>query len=365
MTPPQQPKSSLVCILGSGGVGKTTSAAAIAIALAQQGKKVVVITVDPARRLAQVLGLDSLSNDAKKVISHNNGGELWALWLDANKALDDLVKKHASRLSSVDKVLNNRLFKIIQSQLGGVEEYLGVEKVLALGKSGHFDVCVLDTPPSRHAIDFLESPRHILKFFDESVLKVFLKDDEIEKNTGFIKKLFKSSKQQVLEVFKGFLGKTFLHELSELLQNLVPIRQIFMEAAQEIEDWVRQPNVYFALVGTLEPYPIDEIRLLQIEMSARNLPPPSLYILNKCLPTHEPNWEHLQKISGNESAHFFKATMTKQTKLRNEFAGFTDSSSVVAEVPRYSVTQFTQKQLTEMGLGITSKWQSKNPKTFF
>ena len=128
-------RAQLLVVLGAGGVGKTTSAAALSLALADRGQKVVVITVDPAKRLAQALGLDALSDEPKVVAEFpDSGGKLSALWLDSRVALDDLVRRHGASLGNAEKILRHRLFKIIQTQLGGIEEYLGIEKILSLGQ---------------------------------------------------------------------------------------------------------------------------------------------------------------------------------------------------------------------------------------
>ncbi|MBS1983876.1 MAG: ArsA family ATPase, partial [Bdellovibrionales bacterium] len=298
------PAAQLIAVLGAGGVGKTTTAAALALGLAERGLRVAVITVDPARRLAQALGLESLSNSPREVTSFANGGKLSALWLDARGAFEDLVRKYSSQPESAERILNNRLFKILQSQLGGIEEYLGVEKVLSLGRSGDFDVCVLDTPPSRHALDFLESPRHLIRFFDESVLRVFVKEDGAEEKSGFFSKILRSGRQQAIEIFKNFLGKSFLAELGELLTNLKPVHKIFTETAEAIEEWVRLPRTRFVGVSLLEPYPLDEIRLLGLELSARELPELQMVVLNKCLPdAAPPPIDELTRALGPDSAH--------------------------------------------------------------
>jgi len=351
-------QSQLWVVLGSGGVGKTTSSAALAYAAAESGKKVAVITVDPAKRLAQVLGLQALSNEPQTVAEFPNGGKLSALWLDTSGALVDLIKKHGERIPSIEKIIEHRLFKIIQSQLGGIEEYLGVEKVVSLGSSGNYDLCILDTPPSRHALDFLESPRHLLKFFDEGVLRIFLSGDS-EKEKGFFSKVLSQGKDQVLDVFKNFLGQRFLGELAELLMALKPVHKIFTETALSIEEWVRRPSTQFILVSLLEPYPMDEARLLKIELSAKGLAKPSLLILNKALPDKPLPMPQIQSLIGAEPAQLLFELQKTQNLLRSYAAQDTS-----VEVKRYSVQNLSKEHLRNMGQGILSTWLSKNPKIF-
>ncbi len=342
-------------VLGSGGVGKTTSSAALGLAQAKAGRKVAVITVDPAKRLAQVLGLKSLSNAPQLVKEYPNGGRLSALWLDNQTALEELLRKHGAKLPGLDKLLNHRLFKIIQSQLGGIEEYLGVEKVVALGQNPDFDLCILDTPPSKHALDFLEAPRHLLKFFDEGVLRVFLSEGA-SKEGGFFSRMIQGGAHQMIEIFKNFLGAIFLKELAELLNGLRPVHQIFTNTAETIESWVRLPSTHFIVVSLLEDYPLDEARLLKIELSARGLREPSLLVLNKCLPQTEVSTAALAESLGPEAAASIEAQLKNQSDNRLKIVSFFGAQTTTAELSRTSVRGLTFAQLEHMGLELNKKW---------
>lgn len=351
-------KTRLIAVLGAGGVGKTTTAAALAAGLARDGLRTAVITVDPARRLAGVLGLESLGNDPREVFRDANGGSMSALWLDSQTAFEELVRKHAPR--AADKVLNHRLFKILQGQLGGVEEYLGVEKVLALGRSGDFDVCVLDTPPSRHALDFLDSPQHLLKFFDESILSYFLQDDAPDTQKGFFARIVRSGRQQALDAFRGFLGKSFLGELANLLQEFRPVQEIFTDRARAIEGWTREESTRFVLVSTFDAYPLDEARLLADELETRGLPGQRLLVLNKTLPNETPpSASELVRALGEEGARALQARWDAERMARSGLAQtFDGRMPPLAEVRRYSVEHLALAQLEAMGRGIVSAWRA-------
>ena len=352
------PSVKLIPILGSGGVGKTTTAAALALGLGELGHRVVVITVDPAHRLAQALGLETLSNQPKTVRTFENGGSVDALWLDQKNAFEDLVARHGQGAPGLEKVFQNRLFKIIQSQLGGIEEYLGVERILSLNECGRYDICVLDTPPSRHALDFLEAPRHLLKFFDEGVLKVFLAEGKQEPG-GLFSRLFESGKNQVFEIFKNFLGQSFLGELSALLSHLKPVHKVFSQTAIDIERWTRSPSCHLFLVSSLEPNPLNEARLLGIELDAKGMKEPSLVVLNKCLPSTAPEPEVMNLLS-EKAQSFFREQFEMQLKLRSEliskkFFG----NSPIAELPRLSVKQLRHEELLEIGRLMVKQWPNK------
>lgn len=346
------PRTHLYVVLGSGGVGKTTSAAAMALRFAEAGQKTLVITIDPAKRLAQALGLQSLSNTAQNVASFPSGGHLDALWLDTSSAFDDLVKRHGSSVKNADQILNNRLFKIIKSQLGGVEEYLGLEQVLRLGQSGAYDVCVLDTPPSRHALDFLESPKHLLAFFDDKVVRVFMGSSDEKSEEGFFRKILNSGRNRAIETFKSFLGGTFLAELAELLKNFEPVHRALIETATQIEAWVHSPQTRFVMVSLLENYPLDELRLLGLELQARDLPGPTFIVLNKCLPQNPPPAE-LTAIEDSAVGQRLKERFELQEALRPRVQReWSSEKTKIVELPRYSLKQLDREELLAIGRKI-------------
>ena len=199
-------KSICICA-GSGGVGKTTTSAAIALGMAQQGLKVCVLTIDPAKRLADSLGLDELGNEARQVDpslfeaqSVEMKGELWAMMLDAKATFDELIARQAPDEESRDRVLNNRIYQQISSALAGSQEYMAMEKLFELHTEGEFDLLVLDTPPTRNALDFLDAPRRLTQFIEGKSLRVFMKP------TGLAAKVTGRGVSVALGVFKKLVG---------------------------------------------------------------------------------------------------------------------------------------------------------------
>lgn len=346
----------MIAVLGAGGVGKTTSAAALGFAMAEDGRRVAVITVDPAKRLAQVLGLQALSNDAQRVRDFPNGGMLDALWLDTKTALSELIQKHSSRLAeNTPKIFSHRLFDVIQSQLGGIEEYLGVEKIVSLAESGKYDLLILDTPPSRHALDFLESPRNLLRFFDEGVLKVFISDDG-GKQTNMFTKLLSATKNQALDLFKKFLGATFLSELASLLSALKPVHRIFVQTAETIEAWVASPQTKFLIVSVPEAYPCDEARLLQKELELRLRKSAHLFLLNRCMPDGVLDIDVVAKHLGQDVANRLASEIRGEAALKNAMP---DSLAKLkrVDIPREFSVALSVEQLIRIGRKIKSAWQ--------
>ena len=171
-------KAQVVVCVGPGGVGKTTTAAALGLRGARSGLRACVVTIDPARRLADALGIAGLG-DEPHLVSPPPGrepwpGELWAAMLDAQTTFDHLVSQYATSTSQAEAILGNRLYRNISAALSGTQEYMAVEKLYELQEDGRFDLVVVDTPPAQHAIDFLEAPKHLLRLLDNRVFRLLM-----------------------------------------------------------------------------------------------------------------------------------------------------------------------------------------------
>ncbi|MGH9115973.1 MAG: ArsA family ATPase [Acidimicrobiales bacterium] len=178
-------RQTVICA-GPGGVGKTTIAAAIALHAARCGRKACVVTIDPAKRLADALGLDALTNEAHEVHGDwddaggpeprgdGNAGELWALMLDTKSTFDDVVIRNAGSPEQARAILDNHLYRNISGALGGTQEYMAMEKLYELHHEGRFDLVVVDTPPTRHALDFLEAPARLMRFLDNRIFRLLM-----------------------------------------------------------------------------------------------------------------------------------------------------------------------------------------------
>lgn len=351
--------SKLILFIGSGGVGKTSCSASLALALAEEGQRVAVITIDPAKRLAQALGLEKLSNEAQRVDTHENGGLLDALWLDTSTAFDQLIERKVSE-ELAKKITGNRLYSIIKEQLGGIEEYLAVDKLLQLGSSGQYDVCVLDTPPSQHALDFIESPEHLLKFFDESILKIFLSNEEEE--VGFFKRIVSGTRQQTLQIFKKFLGQSFMSELTDLLTKSRPIHESLLKTAESMRSWVTSESLTkTVLVSTPEQYPHEEAILLSRHIKAQGMHKPSLHILNRCLPVDAPSEQSQLRLElGEEISKLMLEKHSMQKTILRELSEADRSTGAehVAILPRYSHTEIGKQALLDTGREIIRQWKA-------
>ena len=175
----------LIICVGSGGVGKTTTAAAIGLQAAKEGRRVMVLTIDPARRLANALGLQQFGNEETRIeLDEGVSGELWAMMLDTQSAFDGLIRRVSPDQETQDRILNNRVYRHISDSFGGSQEYMATEQLYDVVASDRYDLVVLDTPPVKNALDFLESPGRLVQFLDKRILSWFLAPYEEDRVFG-------------------------------------------------------------------------------------------------------------------------------------------------------------------------------------
>ena len=263
-----------ICICaGSGGVGKTTTSAAIALGLAAQGLKVCVLTIDPAKRLADSLGLEELGNEARRVdpaLFEQHGvqmeGELWAMMLDAKATFDELVARQAPDEESRDRVLENRIYQQISSALAGSQEYMAMEKLFELHTEGEFDLLVLDTPPTRNALDFLDAPKRLTQFIEGKSLRMFMKP------TGLAAKVTGRGVSVALGVFKKLVGFDLLADLAEFFNAFSGMVDGFQERAKRVNSLLADPGTSFLVVCGPQGEPIDEAVYFHRKLVEAKLP---------------------------------------------------------------------------------------------
>ena len=251
----------IVICAGSGGVGKTTTSAAIALGMAARGARVCVLTIDPAMRLADSLGLEELGNEASRVdpklleaqgVDTSGGGELWAMMLDAKETFDALVARHAEDAESRDRVLNNRIYQQISGALAGSQEYMAMEKLFELHSEGRFDLLVLDTPPSRNALDFLDAPKRLTQFIEGKSLQIFIKP------TGLAARVASRGTGMVLSVLKRIVGFDLLADLSEFFTAFSGMIDGFQDRAHRVSSLLADDRTCFLIICGPQSEPIDE-----------------------------------------------------------------------------------------------------------
>jgi anion-transporting ArsA/GET3 family ATPase len=241
-----------VCIVaGSGGVGKTTTSAAIALGMAARGKRVAVLTIDPAKRLAGALGLPELGNEERRVEADVEG-ELWAMMLDSKRTFDELIEWHAPDARTRDAVLGNRIYQELSSAVAGSQEYMAMEKLYELHQEGRYDLLVLDTPPTRNALDFLDAPRRLSTFIDSRSLQLFTA-------SGFLGlRLLGRGTGVVFSVMKRLTGIDLLEDMSEFFRSFGDMSQGFRERAERVNALLADSRTAFLLVSSPRRDAIEE-----------------------------------------------------------------------------------------------------------
>jgi anion-transporting ArsA/GET3 family ATPase len=263
-----------VCICaGSGGVGKTTTSAAIATGMAARGMKVCVLTIDPAKRLADSLGLEELGNEARRVdpaLFEAQGiemeGELWAMMLDSKATFDELVRRHAPDEETRDRVLENRIYQQISSALAGSQEYMAMEKLFELHSEGRFDLLVLDTPPSRDALDFLDAPRRLTQFIEGRSMKVFMKP------TGLTMRIAGRGASMMFSILRRLVGFDLLADLQEFFNAFSGMVEGFQERAKRVNELLADPETCFLVVCGPQGEPISEAVYFHRKLVEAKLP---------------------------------------------------------------------------------------------
>jgi anion-transporting ArsA/GET3 family ATPase len=264
----------VLIVCGAGGVGKTTTAAALAVQAATDGRRVLVCTIDPSRRLATSLGLQKLPDkprrlDLRRAVP-DAAGEAWAMMLDQKRTFDELVERHMKTPEARDRVLHNRLYQKISSALAGSHEYMAMEKLLDLSADERFDLVVLDTPPTRHALDFLEAPDRMLGFLDTSILRWFLKPYFVAGRLTL--KVATRTGKVALGMADRYLGLQFLADVSEFFLMFEDMYAGFKERAAAVHSLLRDPASGFVLVASPARVAIDEALYFHRRLGEADMP---------------------------------------------------------------------------------------------
>jgi anion-transporting ArsA/GET3 family ATPase len=244
-------KKLIVCV-GSGGVGKTTSSAALGIAAARMGKKAIVITIDPARRLAQALGVSSLTHVPSALdAAFCAPGSCDAMMLHAGEALDAFVAKLLPDEARRKRLFENRLYQVVARQLGGTHEYMAVERLHAFVRESDYDIVVLDTPPTANALQFLDAPNRLSAFFSDKITAFFLR--QTDKDRGLFQRLKDRAGEVALAVLGKALGDGFVEELVDFSTAFQGLFQGIHDRAIAAHEILRAPSTAFLIISGADP----------------------------------------------------------------------------------------------------------------
>ncbi len=272
----------VVVACGPGGVGKTTTAAALAAGAAQRSPaRVLVLTVDPARRLADALGLDGLGHEARPVsLGEVAGreppkGELYAAMVDPVVSWEALVRRHAPDLAAAGRILANPLYQNITRRFARSYEYIAMERLHELKAEGRFDLLVVDTPPSNDALDFLDAPERMAEFFSSGLLRWLI--------APYRSRLLNLASKPFSHIADRVLGTQFLEDIAEFFLMFQQMYEGFVQRAEAVSRLLREPATTYLVVTTLEAAPSVEARRLIGELHQRGLPV-GVVVANKALP---------------------------------------------------------------------------------
>src|SRR3954466_7327800 len=263
----------IVICAGPGGVGKTTTAAAVAMGMAERGLKVAVVTIDPARRLANALGLEELGNEPRLVdparfAAHGIEirGELWAMMLDAKRTFDQLIEHLAPDARTRDEVFANRIYQQLSSAVAGSQEFTAIAKLYELDQEGDWDVLVLDTPPSRNALDFLDAPSRLTRFFQGRAIRMFLRP------AGLSGRLLGRGTGVVFGVMQRLTGVDLLRDLSAFFRALGGMIDGFTERARRVGELLEDPATTFLIITAPRHDPVEEAIFFHRKLREAGMP---------------------------------------------------------------------------------------------
>jgi anion-transporting ArsA/GET3 family ATPase len=262
---------SIIICCGSGGAGKTTTSAAVALAGAFAGRKACVVTIDPARRLADALGVGALTNEPKR-IEGPWPGELSAVMLDAKRTFDDLVERYSADPEQAERILTNRLYRNLTSALAGTQEYMAAEKLYELNASGEFDLVVVDTPPTRNALDFLDAPGRLTRFLENRLFRLLLMP------TRASLRALTMATQALLRTISKVAGSEIVEDAIAFFRAFDGMEEGFRERARGVEALLSDPGTAFVLVAAPRRDSVAEARFFADRLAEAHQPVAALVV---------------------------------------------------------------------------------------
>ena len=271
--------SQVVICTGPGGVGKTTCAAAVALEGSRIGRRACVVTIDPAKRLADALGLEELSNEPRLVSTTHDGGELWALMLDTKATFDEVIGRNAGSQEQATQILDNRLYRNISGALGGTQEYMAMEKLFELHESGRFDLLVVDTPPTRHALDFLDAPGRLLRFLNNRVFRLLMTPTRAGlRAIGMATQVF-------LRTVSRVVGGAVVEDAVSFFAAFEGMEQGFRDRAEKVKDLLADEATAFVVIAAPRRDAVAEASYLADRLKESSSGGVAALIVNRMFPT--------------------------------------------------------------------------------
>lgn len=338
-------------------------AAAIGVHAAQSlGLRVLVLTVDPAKRLATALGLDLNSSEEHVVPLSHAKGAMSAAVIDSKKIFDDFIREHASQSEIVERIMKNRLYEQLSTTLSGSQEFTALERLLQAYESGKFDLIVLDTPPTKHAMDFLTAPHRISALFQDTVMKWFMNPDSESK--GFFANLVGRGTRMALKSLEVLTGGVFIEELIDFFSAIRSIQKVLRERSETVLELLKSRKTSFVVVTSFDAAKLLEAQYLQGELSRLRYHLKAV-IINRAFPLGVPN-EITTAPAGIDPDTYdkvlnfhrqFREYHSVRYNLYEKFCRGLRSSITVLRVPEYQVDVRGLSDLKELGRVLGGKEQ--------
>lgn len=310
--------------------------AALGVRAAQLGRRVLVLTVDPAKRLATALGLELHSSDIRAVPLAGVSGSLSAAVIDAKKVFDDFIQTHGSQAEIVSRIMKNRLYQQLSTTLAGSQEFTALERLLQAAESHEYDLVILDTPPTKHAMDFLRAPDRINALFQDSVTKWFMSP---EIGTGFIAGLLSRGTRAALKTLESFTGAAFIEELLDFFAAIRSIQTVLRDRSMAVRRLLTSQEACFVVVTSFDAAKLKEAAYLQGELAKMGYKLAGA-IVNRAYPVNVP--ENDEKMAGSEAydkvLNFYKSFKEYYASRYNLYQEFTEGLGRdvhVVRVPEY------------------------------
>ena len=317
-------RSILICC-GSGGVGKTTTAASIALRGALDGRRTCVVTIDPAKRLADALGLESLTNRPNR-IEGPWPGELWAMMLDTKGTFDDLIHRYSATPAQAESILRNRLYRNLSGALSGTQEYMAMEKLYELHASPDFDLVVVDTPPTRNALDFLDAPRRLTAFLDNRVFRLLVMP------TRAYLKTVSAVTQTFLRTVSRVVGSEVVGDVIAFFEAFDGMEAGFRERAQAVRDLLAGPDTSFVLVTSPRPESVEEATYFATKLTESGIDVDAL-VINRIHPRFG-GPDTLKPATGDSPLNVLRGNLAQFRGVSEQEEGhFADLARQVAPAP--------------------------------
>lgn len=273
-------ESKVIVCAGSGGVGKTTTSAALSVRAAQIGLRVALVTIDPAKRLADALGLSNgLTNEPTRIAvdSPSTDGELWAMMLDTRTTFDQLIARYSPNAEQAERIKSNLFYRNISGALSGTQEYMAAEKLYELHKDPRFDLVVVDTPPTRQALDFLSAPARLNRFIDHPLYRIVIAPT----NVGL--KAVNAMTQPVLKTIARVVGAQALEDALAFFRAFQGLDVGFHERAKEVDIVLHERTTRYVVITSAQPEPVGEASFFVDELTKQGVTPTCL-VANRLQP---------------------------------------------------------------------------------